>query len=730
MEYVPGKSIIHYCDEHKMPPRARLDLFIKVCDGVQHAHQKAIIHRDIKPSNILVSDLDGMPRPRIIDFGVAKAMSQHLTADTMHTQAGALIGTPGYISPEQADPNSAGVDTRSDVYSLGVVLYELLVGAQPLDFAKLPFDQFLRRLREDDVPKPSTKLRTLGERSSTTAQNRGIDVGALARELRGDLDTIVLKALEKDPSRRYATPSELVADIGRHLRSEPVLARTGTAGYRARKYVRRHRIGVTLAAAAVLLVIAVSVAQAFELRRIRRERDRANRIATFVTQMFKVSDPSEARGATVTAREILDRAAKDIDTGLSKDPELQAQMMATIGNVYQGLGLYTRATPLLERSVDLDRRVLGPANPETLLSQAKLGWTLQQQGRYPEAETWLRRALEAQRRSLGKEHPDTLKTLGDLAWTMGQAGRYIEAEELGREASRAMARVLGPENPDTLKTLANLAWSLEEQGRYAEAETLQRQTLEIQRRVLGDQHPDTLAASNNLAGTLLQENKLPEAEQMYRHTVDLSKRVLGPEHPDTLTPTSNLAIVLMNEGRFADAETLQREVVNVQRRVLGPEHPQTLKITGQLAESVEGQGRYTDAERLDRQVLETERRVLGAEHPLTLESLYRLANVIADQHRNAEAERVYLETLGLQRKVLGANHPFTANTIFSLGLLASAQGRRDEAFSRLRQALDHGLVASQALGIETNDNLKPLRRDQRFSELVAYARQKAGQTPH
>jgi serine/threonine protein kinase/tetratricopeptide (TPR) repeat protein len=725
MEYVTGIPITAYCDQHKLTTRQRLELFVRVCEGVQHAHQKAIIHRDLKPSNILVSDVDGKPLPRIIDFGVAKATSQRLTADTIFTRVGDIVGTPGYMSPEQTNQTGVDVDTRTDVYSLGVVLYELLVGALPLDFRNIAFEEVLRRLREEDAPPPSARLRTLGEQSSITAQNRGTDPASLARQLRGDVDLITLKALEKDRWRRYSTPSELEADIGRYLRNEPVLARSSSAGYRARKYIRRHRVGVALAGAAVSLVISVAVAQAFELRRITRERDRANRITDFMRQMFKVSDPSEARGASITAREILDKASKDVDAGLAHDPELQAQMMAIMGNVYESLGLYSRATPLLERSVGLSRRVLGPEHPDTLRSQSQLGWTLQEQGRNQEAENLERKTLDSQRRVLGPEHLDTLKTLGNLAWTLEQEGRYPDAEKFSRETADAERRVLGPEHPGTLRSVGNLAWILEQEGRYTEAEKLQRETLDIQRRVLGAQHPDTLATINNLAGTLYEQHNYAEAEKLYRETVDIARHVLGPEHPDTLTTVVNLALALMDQGHFAEAEALQRQTLDIRRRVLGPEHPETLKTTENLAESLEHEEHYADAEKLHRQTLEIQRRVLGPEHPNTLESLYSLARTLADEGRHAEAEKMYRETLALQRRILGADHPFTANTIYSLGCVAALQGHRTESLSLLREALDHGLLPSKALAIENDSVLKSLHGDPRFDALVAHAKERA-----
>jgi non-specific serine/threonine protein kinase/serine/threonine-protein kinase len=477
MEYVAGIPITAYCDKHKLTTRQRLELFILVCEGVQHAHQKAIIHRDLKPSNILVSEVDGKPMPRIIDFGVAKATSQQLSAGTMYTRLGAVIGTLGYMSPEQADSAGEDIDTRTDVYSLGVVLYELLVGELPFDFQKLAFDEVLRRLREQDAPRPSARLRTLGGQSAITAQNRGADLPTLTRQVRGDPDAIALKALEKDRARRYATPSELAADIERNLRHEPVLARPASAVYRARKYVRRHRLGVAVAGAAVLLLAAFAVVQAVALRRITRERDRADRITTFMTGMFKVSSPSEARGNTVTAREILDKAAKEIGAGLNNDPELQAKMMDTMAGTYGGLGLYSRAQALFERAVEIQRRVLGPGSPDTLRSMSFLAAALSYEGRYAEAEKLQRETLDIQRRVLGPEHPDTLFSMIDLARTLEGEGRFAEAEKLHRETLDIERRVLGPEHPRTLNGLELEAGDISREGRYGDAEKLFREAI-------------------------------------------------------------------------------------------------------------------------------------------------------------------------------------------------------------------------------------------------------------
>ncbi len=581
MEYVAGIPITTYCDKHTLTTRERLELFVHVCEGVQHAHQKAIIHRDLKPSNILVTEVDGKPVPKIIDFGVAKAISQRLTAETMFTQVGAILGTPEYMSPEQADSAGENIDTRTDVYSLGVVLYELLVGALPLDFRKLAFEEMLRKLRDEDAPKPSTKLRTLGDESTATAHKRRTEPATLGRQLRGDLDSITLKALEKDRSRRYGTASELAGDLGRYLRNEPVSATPANIAYRARKYIRRHRVGVAAAAALVLLLASFAITEGFQLRRIMRERDRADRITNFMTSMFKVSNPSEARGSKVTVREILDKASKDIGTGLANDPALQAQMMNVMGTVYFNLGLYSQAYPLLARALEIRTRILGLENPDTLKSMNDLGTTLDEQGRYIEAERLHRQVLDSRRRILGPDHPDTLASMNNLANSLGEQARYQEAEKLIRQAINVESRVFGPDDKNTTGSRENLAITLDQEGKFSEAETLEQEVLSVRRRVLGAGHPDTLRSMSNVGATLMHTGNYAEAEKLEREVQDLQIRVLGRDHPDTAETTYNLATIAAHLGRRDEALLLLREALDNHLDVetmLGLEKESDLKV--------------------------------------------------------------------------------------------------------------------------------------------------------
>jgi non-specific serine/threonine protein kinase/serine/threonine-protein kinase len=667
-----------------------MELFIQVCEGVQHAHQKAIIHRDLKPSNILVTEVDGKPTVRIIDFGLAKAMAQRLTAASIFTQVGAILGTPEYMSPEQAEPGGEDIDTRTDVYSLGVVLYQLLVGAVPLELRELAYKEMLRRLREDEAPRPSSRITTQGEDSAITAKNRGTDPPSLTRQLRGDPDAVVLKALEKDRKRRYGSPMELGADLGRYLRNEPVSAHPASAWYRAGKYVRRHRLGVGMAAAAVLVLAGVAVSEAVLLRRAieeseraKRERDRADRITQFMTNMFKVSNPSEARGNTITAREILDKSSADIRTGLTDNPELQAQMMRVMGNVYNELGLYSRAQSLLQQSLEIQQHVLGP------------------------------------------DHPETLETMNTLAAVLAHEGRYTEAEKLNRQTLDIRRRVLGPDHPDTLGSMHNLAIDLQFEGHFAEAEKLDQKSLETYRRILGPEHPYTLTSMSGLALDLSNEGRYAEAERLFREALEIQRRIRGTENPDTLESMNELAIDLLHEGHYAEAERLNRQTLDIRRRVLGPDHPDTLCSMDNLAHDLQGEGHYAEAEKLDRESLEISRRVLGPEHLYTLNSMSGLALDLLSEGRDAEAEKLYREALEIQRRVLGPDHPETALSIYNLSCIKARHGRRDEALSLLREAVEHGLAAYVELGMEKDSDLRSLHGDPRFDALLTEAKTRA-----
>jgi tetratricopeptide (TPR) repeat protein len=586
MEYVAGVAITAYCDNHRLSTRERerLELFMHVCEGVQHAHQKAIIHRDLKPSNILVTEVDGRAAPKIIDFGVAKALGQRLIADTMFTRAGTLVGTPEYMSPEQALSSGEDIDTRTDVYSLGVIFYELLAGVAPLDLRKITLDELLRRLREEEPPKPSAKIRTQDPATlSELARKRQTEPLALAKQMRGDLDSIALKALEKDRSRRYGSPADLAADIGRYLKNETVQAVPPSAAYRARKFARRYRAALLITAAFVLvltLAAGVSIRQS-----IRANREAA--VAQAVNDFLQHDLLAQASAATqsgprakpdpdLKVRTALDRAAARVAGKFDRQPEVEGAIRDTIGQTYLDLGLYPEARMQLERALDLRRRVLGTQNPDTLKTMSHVGHAAFLQGKYTEAEALDSQTVQISRRVLGPEHPDTLASMYNLAVDYDLQGKYAQAEALNSQTLEIRRRVLGPEHPDTLKSMNSLAIVYNYQGRYAQAEALHSQTLETRRRVLGPEHPDTLASMSNLAAVYNNQGKYAQAEALYRQSLEINRRVLGPEHPGTLASMNNLAGVYNNQGKYAQAEALYSQTLEV----LGPEHPRTLGQSG------------------------------------------------------------------------------------------------------------------------------------------------------
>ncbi|HVS63048.1 MAG TPA: serine/threonine-protein kinase [Thermoanaerobaculia bacterium] len=683
MEYVRGEPITDYCDRVRATTRERIELLIEVCEAVQHAHQRAIIHRDLKPSNILVTEEGDRAVPKIIDFGVAKALGAKLSSNTLHTQLGQLVGTFEYMSPEQADASALGVDTRTDVYSLGVILYELLVGARPFEIEQEQRSDWVeaqRRLREVDPPRPSARVGTLGEASTDTARKRQTQVQSLARELRGDLDWITLKALEKDRARRYGSPSELAADLRRSLRHEPVEARPPSTAYRARKFVRRHRVGVAFAALLALSAVGLFAVTLVQNRRIAEQRDRANREAQaanaaldFMTELFEISDPSEARGNTITAREVLDRGADRIDGAFEGAPEAKARMMGTIGRVYESLGLYEPAARALETALVLEREAgRDPIALSTAISN--IGWLDRERGDYASAEARFREELELRREHQGPRHPATASAINLLAITLADQGEHETAMELYRQALAIVDEQREPDAEQRVRLLNSIANGLAGLGRPAEAVPYYRQLLEHH----------------------VEENRGRDAVWVaFSH--------------------DNLALALHDLGLYEKAEGHYREALAMLERIFGPEHPEVAQTLGNVSSFLLDAGELEEAETLALRAVELTRGVLGEEHAMTADHLSTLGEILLEQERVEEAAAVAEEAMPIYRTTLPAGHAKILYGEAVLGAVRSAQGRLAEAEELLRSALD---------GLSTGSRASPRFLDRTREHLAAlYERQ-------
>jgi tetratricopeptide (TPR) repeat protein len=651
MERVKGISLDEYCDANRLSTAQRLALFIPVCQAVQHAHQKGVIHRDLKPSNVLATEQDGAPVPKIIDFGLAKAIGQRLTEKTLVTLYGVAMGTPAYMSPEQAEMSGLDVDTRTDIYSLGVMLYELLVGALPADPHEAGLQVFIARLinRETLTPTPSAKLSGVGK-ANHLATLRSTDPSGLRRELKGDLDWIVLKAMDKDRARRYETANGLALDIQRHLDHEPILAHPPSTRYRFGKFVRRNKAGVVAAlSVALALVMGVALATTGMVRATRAERaaereaETARQVSDFLIGLFEVSDPSEALGNSITAREILDRGAEQVTEELSAQPLVQARMLATMGNVYRSIGLYDQAADLLQRSLGIRERELGSDHLNVGESLHSLGVVYGQQGRFAESEPLLLRAIAIKEAALG---PDVIEVAGSVG-TLG--GNYIE------------------------------------QGRYDEAEPLLLRALAIREQVLGTEHEDVALSLSNLGALYWRKGELATAEPYLQRALAIREEVLGPDHPDLAEAFNNMGVLYWSQGEYEQAERQYDRARVIWENTLGPDHPYVAAILNNLGETYWVQRDYEKAEQYFLRSLSIKERVMPG-HPSVAVTLNALANVYRDQGRFAEAETHYRRALAIRESALGANDPAIAETLTDYAAMLRNAGRIAEAASMEERA--------------------------------------------
>jgi serine/threonine protein kinase/tetratricopeptide (TPR) repeat protein len=702
MEYVEGEPITDYCNWRKLSTRDRLELFARVCEGVQHAHQKAVIHRDLKPSNILVAEVDGRPVPKIIDFGVAKATTQRLTEMTMFTEMGQLIGTPEYMSPEQAAANDDDIDTRTDVYALGVVLYELLAGALPFESGELRkagYDAIRRIIIEQDPPRPSTRFGSLGARATQVAAHHGTATQRLRSELRGDLDWITMKALEKDRDRRYETANGLAADVRRHLRNEPVTAGPPSTSYRLGKLVRRNRGAFAAGAALVLMLAVLAVSMSVQAGRLARERDRtavqaakAEKTTEFLQSMLGGISPATARGRdTKLLEEILVNTDRRAQTELAAQPEVQASILGTLGLTYAAIGKFPEALANLQVADSLQTALLGDDDGATQTTRRNLGTALNRAGRHAEAETQLRAVIAASQAARGPDDAVALRAMVDLADLFIRTGKLKESLEFGEAAVAAYERRPDAAPEDALRAKVVLAFTLANAERQARADTLLTEAIAGYVAAFGADHPQTLNARGTLA--IIQQYTRPAEVvlQTYGDVIADATRVYGQDHPETIKARSNLAAYYINLGRLDEAEATHRELVAATTRIYGADNAETIVSRLNLGNTLLAQGRYAEAEVYLDDLLLTCRRVLGADHRRTLGVMSLLASLYDQQRRFPEAAAMLGQIARDSQGNLGETHPAVVINYYNWAAKLQDMGDERAAEPVYRTALDKHL---------------------------------------
>jgi serine/threonine protein kinase/tetratricopeptide (TPR) repeat protein len=696
MELVRGVKITTYCDEQRLSTRQRLELFAKVCQAVQHAHQKGIIHRDLKPSNVLLTLQDGAPVPKIIDFGIAKATTdQRLTDKTLFTAFEQFIGTPAYMSPEQAGLGGLDIDTRSDIYSLGILLYELLTGKPPFDsetFARSAFDEILHIIREKEPPRPSARLTTLTEQELTTvAQRRQIESSKLPGLLRGDLDWIVMKALDKDRTRRYQTASGFASDIHHFLASEPVSARPPGGLYRFQKMARRNKLAFS-AVAAVITVLAVGViVSAGEAIRATRAVRESQQITQFLTDMLQGVGPAVALGRDTTIlHEILDKTASRVEEELRDQPKLEANLLTLIGEVYRALTIYDQEETMHRKALAIRIKLFGERNADTATSMDLLGTALLQQTKLPEAETFLQKGLTNRLEKLGKKNAEVATSLSNLGVLRQYQSKFLEAEKLYEQALQ-MRRALGGSNDfaitESLICLSSALWYQHKD--LLRAEAMDREALATRKKILPANHPDLLPCLINLAPVYQDENKLGDAERTMREAIDLCRHVLKTNSLEEAQVLNNLGWLLCTKGDFEESEKMLRRSLTIRREALAEKHDWVAESLNTLAVVLQRAGKLDEAEELQRHQLDLVIELHGTNHLRVINSKNNLGWLLYSRHKLSEAEQLTLEALAVQRKIIGPTNRDTAQMLQNLGVIYVEEGKVGDAERANREALEH-----------------------------------------
>jgi non-specific serine/threonine protein kinase/serine/threonine-protein kinase len=725
MELVEGVPITDYCDEHRLSVNDRLELFADVCRGVQHAHQKGIIHRDLKPANILVTESEGLPLPKIIDFGIAKATERRLNEESVFTELGQWIGTPEYMSPEQAAISNRDIDTRTDVYSLGVVLYELLVGFQPLGGAQLRsegFDEMRRQIREEEPLRPSTRARSSDSTEITIADDRQTSSIGLVRALEGDLDWITMRALEKDRDRRYSSPLDLLADIDRHLRDEPVMAGPPSGFYRARKFVRRHRVGVLAASFCLAaLIVGLGLATVGFLRAKSSEREAiaqaesARRVSGVLEEIFNVMNPGSQAGQVLAARNVLQHGASRIVDSLHDQPAVRARLMATIGGVGVNLGYFEMAEPLLVEALAVQRETLGIDHPEVGRTLFNIGWLAFWQGDLARSLASFEEAASILEKTVSPTNQLPLTARTAAGFLMSLAGDTKGARETLDNALEASEAAFGPDSAavsDVLMFSGDLhfdARNFEEAGREWD------RAVAIRRAVYGPDHQQYAFAISDQARYFRVTGQLEESRRLLDSAIEIFERTYGPDHPALASTLGSQGTTLRSMEDYDGAIQHYERAASILRKLFGPDHTRLSWITRGLAGVYLRKEEFTEAAAIARESLRISEAAYGKGHIECARSHSLIGYVEYKLERYPESRKSYETSLAIRQEVLPKNHPGFVTVYYNLACIFALEGHKARALDALQLSLDAGFKNPL---IFDDPDLDVLRGDPEFEEMA------------
>jgi serine/threonine-protein kinase len=682
MELVEGEPITTYCDRRSLPIDARVRLFCRVCEAVQYAHGRLIVHRDLKPANIFVTAAGDL---KLLDFGIAKLLTYDDAVEATNlTRTGLRRLTPAYAAPEQL--RSEPVSTATDVYTLGVILFELLTARRPSGAGS----EAERPSLEAEPPRPSAVVVLRNDDAASIdeiAQARGVTPRALAARLAGDLDAIVLKALRREPHRRYIGAGAVAEDLDRFLQGLPVAARPDGRRYRAGKFVRRHRVGIAVAVSLLLSLVAGLAATTWQARAKTLEAQKAEAVKAFLISIFQGADPAQAAGRDITLRQVLDEGAGRVQRDLAGQPAVQGELLTVLAGVYAELGVTERAGALTDQAFDIHERLHGADSALAATNLRQKASLAVARGDADTADRFAREALARHRRAHGSLHQDVAEDLDVLLLAARQRGRLPDALSAAEESLRIRRTIYGNEHRLVADSMNNLAVVRREQGRYEEAAALYSRTIDLRRRLLGGDHPHVALSVHNLSALQLFRGEFQQAASLSQEALERFRRLYGEDHQLTLSARNNRANIERVLGRFDAAEAELRSVLDSWARTEGTDHPNALITLAGLGRVHRDRGDPARAEPILRDADERWRRRMGAAHPLGAVIRRQLGGALADRGRYDDAGRLLREVLDRMRAAHGASHPEVAETLHELGQLARRRGDLAEAESRLVEAL-------------------------------------------